>query len=149
LPSSKAILKKRGNPPLIPTPQRWLHFIANHIRQHRFECTLEITTLFPQSQSVWIDRSVLPRGPTDDPNSVSRGHSDAPIRVMRDSASPPLTYGQNDEPCGIADRNILRVPEKNLQKKVTEARLEPWSIIFCNIPHLFESGGWKATDSSS
>jgi hypothetical protein len=43
----KACPKKKGNPSPIPTPQRWLHCIANHIRQHRFECTLLITALFP------------------------------------------------------------------------------------------------------
>jgi hypothetical protein len=45
--AAKQCIKKNGNPPVIPTLQRCLHFIANHIRQHRFECTLVITALFP------------------------------------------------------------------------------------------------------
>jgi hypothetical protein len=92
---------------------------------------------------------LLHRGPTDDPNSVSRGHADAPMRVIGDSASPPWTDGQNDEPCGTADHKNWRIPGKNQQKnKVAAARLEPWPIIFCSIPHLFESGRKKGTASA-
>jgi hypothetical protein len=78
----------------------------------------------------------MPRGPTDDPNSVSKGHTDTPMRVIGDSTSPPLTYGQNDEPCGTADQKHCRIQEKPNEKNAAEARLEPWSIIFCSTPHL-------------
>jgi hypothetical protein len=135
--NSKAIMKKRGNPPLIPTPQRWLHFIANHNRQHHFECKLDVTTLFPQTQSVSIDRSVLPRGPTDDIKSVSRGlrHTNARHWGQRLAAMDIWTKWRT---LWDSRSKTLANPGKKPTKKVAEARLEPWSIIFCSIPHLVQ-----------
>jgi hypothetical protein len=40
-------------------------------------------------------------------------------------------------PVGQPIKNIGE-SRKNPTKKVEEARLEPWSIIFCSIPHLVQ-----------
>jgi hypothetical protein len=39
---------------------------------------------------------------------------------------------------------IIGESRKSQRKKVAEARLEPWSIIFCSIPHLVQKRREKA-----
>jgi hypothetical protein len=56
-----------------------------------------------------------------------------------------------DKMTNLVGQPIKRIGEfqgKTKNKKVAAARLEPWPIIFCSIPHLFESGGEKAMDSA-